>query len=258
MTASLKTIDQTGVQALIRERLEHPERYADTPLFIWQAEWHDGIQQKLIVDASLDFNRGKAREQWSYFHLTSVVYDNACLGTPHDKGHLVGNIINPRNLSLDEYLRIVSKLIDDNNSSLPMIVYLPYGYQSIDLPGEQYISNPDFEHWAKDWADSIIPDFIRGDGDKAAIIYRWYNRYNDCDKGCSIPLIWFAVGSFLNGFVKLTKNFRRNYDIVNLDEDLIRAAFHAGVKASEGYISNDVITEFLKHLKSPQFTTPYN
>ena len=82
MTASLKTIDQTGVQALIRERLEHPELYADKPLFIWQAEWYDGIQQKLIVDASLDFNRGKAREQWSYFHLTSVVDENACLGTP--------------------------------------------------------------------------------------------------------------------------------------------------------------------------------
>ena len=133
------TIDQAGVQALIRERLEHPELYADKPLFIWQAAWHDGVQQKLIVDASLDFNRGKAREQWSYFHLTTVVDDNACLGTPHDTGHLVGNVINPRNLPLDDYLRIVSKLIDDNKSSLPMIVYLPYRYQPIDLPGEQYV-----------------------------------------------------------------------------------------------------------------------
>lgn len=134
-----KTIDSAGVQASVRERLEHPEQYADKPLFIWQAAWHDGVQQKLIVDASLDFNRGKAREEWSYFHLTSVVDENTRLVGPGDKGHIVGYVVTPRNQPLGKYLDIVGKLIDENKSPLPMIVYLPYRYRLIDLPGEQYV-----------------------------------------------------------------------------------------------------------------------
>lgn len=245
-----KTIDQSGMRALIWERLEHPGLYADKPLFIWQAALDDGIQQQLAIDASLDFNKGKTRDDWSYLRLIAARDENACLKGPGEKGHLAGYVVNTSNLPLEEYLMIVNRLIDDNKSSLPLIVYLPFRYQPITLPGEQYINDPDFELWAKEGVDPTIPDFIRGDGDKAGITYRWYNRFNDQNKGCSTPCVWLAVGGYLNGFVKLTRNFRRNYGIRELDEDLIRTAFLAGMKASEDHISEDVIDDFVKYLKN--------
>lgn len=255
----LKTVDQTGMRALIWERLSHPELYADKPLFIWQGVWPDGIQQEVLLHACRDFNRGKNREDWSVFRLTTVSDDDSHLNTPDSKleGRVAGYLITTRTLSLENYLREVDKLIEENNSALPLIVYLPYRYDQrvVDetcFKAEHRIFTPDFETWAKIWKDTTIPDFIRGDGDKAGITYRWYNLFNDPDKGCSTPCVWLAVGSFFNGFIKITKNYRRNYGICDLGEDPIRSAFKAGMNASGGHISPDIVDEFVKHLKSPQ------
>lgn len=260
--AEIRGIDQTGMRALIWERLEHPELYADKPLFIWQGVWRDGIQQEVLLHACRDFNRGKEQDDWSVFRLTTVRDDDSYLNTPDSKfeGRVAGYLISTRTLSLENYLREVNKLIEENNGALPLIVYLPYRYdrRGVDetcFKAEHCIFAPDFETWAKSWHDSTIPDFIRGDGNVAGITYRWYNLFNDPHKGCSTPDVWLAVSSFFNGFIKLTKNYRRNYGICDLDEDLICSSFKAGMNASGGHISNDVITEFLKHVKPVQSPT---
>ena len=263
MKTELRTIDQTGMRALIMERLERPELYADKPLFVWQGVWSDGVQQEVLLHACRDFNRGKDREDWSVFRMTTVGDGENHLNRPDSTfvGRVAGYLIHTRTLSLEHYLREVGKLIEENNSSLPLIVYLPYRYEQRGVDdtcfnAEHCIFAPDFETWAKTWQDSTIPDFIRGDGDKAGITYRWYNLFNDPHKGCSTPDVWFAVSSFLNGFIELTKNYRQNYGISDLGEGLICAAFKAGMNASGGHISDDVVDEFLKHVKSTQLITP--
>lgn len=251
MTAQMKSIDQTGVLALLKARAEYPGQYADKPLFIWQAEVLDGIQLSLVMETCRDFNIGKSDDEKKHFRNITVRDENAKLKQPHAQGQQVGYVITTRTLPLEEYLCIVRQLLEDNQSRFPMIVYLPFRYQPVDLPGEQYICSPDFELWAKDWADSTIPDFIRGDGDQSGITYRWYNHYNDPDRGgCDIPAVWLAVGSFLNGNVKLTRNYRRNYGIRDLGENLIRSDFQAAISASKSCISNDVIDGFVKYLKN--------
>ena len=247
----MKSIDQTGVLALLKARAECPGQCADKPLFIWQSEVLDGIQLGLVMEACRDLNRGKSDDEKKHFRGITVRDENTKLKHPHAQGEQVGNVVTTRTLPLEEYLRIVRRLLEDNQSHVPMIVYLPFRYQPVDLPGEQYVCNPDFELWAKDWADSTIPDFIRGDGDQSGITYRWYNRYNDPDRGgCDTPAAWLAVGSFLNGSVKLTRNYRKNYGIRNLGENLIRSDFQAAISASKSCISNDVINDFIKYLKN--------
>lgn len=251
------TIDQSGVLALIEESLMYPELYADKPLFIWQADYNDGIQQELVMKPCLDFDKGKAKEERSYFRLTTVRENENHLKTPdkNSKGHLAGYVITTRTLSLQHYLSEVGKLIEENNKAFPLIVYLPYRYEwSIGnetcFNADQFIFSPDFEEWAETWSDSTIPDFIRGNGDSAGITYRWYNLFNDPNKGCTTPNVWLAVSSFLNGCTKLKRNNRTGCGLNDLDDDLILSAFQAGMKASKGHISNDIIDSFVKYLKT--------
>lgn len=68
---------------------------------------------------------------------------------------------------------------------------------------EQYVFKPDFEEWAecliqkyfeeyRTLPQSVV-DFIRGEGDEAGIIYRWYNMFNDSSVGCHNPYRWELV-----------------------------------------------------------------
>lgn len=170
MPDAIETIDRAGVQALVRERFEHPEQYAGKPLFIWQAAWHDGIQQKLIVDTSLDFNKGSAREDWSFFRLITVRDESASLKGTAGIGQLAGYVVTTRTLPLDEYLAVVGQLIDDNSTSFPMIVYLPYRYQPMPLPGEQYVFVSPMSHLQHpyatqpDYSLSLVDGVLRIDG----------------------------------------------------------------------------------------------
>ena len=260
MANTVETIDQTGMRALILERLEHPGLYADKPLFVWQCVWPDGIQQEVLLHACRDFNRDKDREDWSIFRLTTVRDGENQLNKPSGnfKFRVGGYLIHSRTLSLEYYLHEVGKLIEENNSTLPLIVYLPYRYeQSIAdetcFNAEHRIFTPDFETWAKLWQDSTIPDFISGDGDEAGITYRWYNLFNDPDNGCSTPLAWLDVNSFLSCAVRLTKGSRGDsYVIKHLNEDTIRSTFE-----SVDGISPDLVDEFVKYVKSAQLPSSH-
>ncbi len=102
MASTVETVDQTGMRALIMERLERPELYADKPMFVWQCVWSDGIQQEVHLHACRDFNRGKDREDWSVFRMTTVSYNDSHLNKPGSKfkGRVAGYLIHPRTLSL--------------------------------------------------------------------------------------------------------------------------------------------------------------
>lgn len=253
----MKPVDQTGMRALIWERLEHPELYADKPLFIRQASWGDGIQQELFIKTCIEFNRGNAQDVRKYFRLITLrgESDDYDSQSKLNEGHPAGYVITTRTLSHDQYLRDVSRLIEENNKALPIIVYLPYRYEPITADetcpaADQRIFTPDFEQWAATWQDLLIPDFIRGDGDEAGITYRWYNRYSDPDCGCSSPDVWLAVNSAISCAVKLTKGFKDEpYGIGSLNESVIRDSFKLAVSRCSGTVSDDIVEEFVKYMK---------
>ena len=70
MTAGLNLLDQSGIKALIKERLENPGRYADRPLIIWRADLRDGIQERVLQDVFNDYNRYRATHVW--YKMASV------------------------------------------------------------------------------------------------------------------------------------------------------------------------------------------
>lgn len=253
----MKPVDQTGLRALIWERLEHPELYADKPLLIWQASWDDGIQQELFIKTCIEFNRGNAQDERKYFRLITLrgESDDYDSQSKLNAGHPAGYVITTRTLSQDQDLRDVSRLMEENKNTLPIIVYLPYRYEpgKVDKPcftAEQRIFAPDFEQWAAAWEDTTIPNFIRGDGDEAGITYRWYNRYNDPDRGCTSPAVWIVVSSALSCAVKLTKGFKdESFGIGSLNESVIRDSFKLAVSRCSGTASDDIVEEFVRYIK---------
>lgn len=66
----LKTIDQTGIKALIKERLENPDKYVDIPLIIWRADIRDGIQERILKEAFEEYNAGRDSQLW--YKIASV------------------------------------------------------------------------------------------------------------------------------------------------------------------------------------------
>ncbi|MBD5133980.1 MAG: hypothetical protein HDT38_05870 [Clostridiales bacterium] len=128
MASTVETVDQTGMRALIWERLERPGLYADKPLFVWQGVWSDGIQQEVLLHACRDFNRGKDREDWSVFRMTTVCDGDSHLNKPGSKfkERVAGYLIHTRALSLEHYLREVGKLIEENNSFSMPETFLKY------------------------------------------------------------------------------------------------------------------------------------
>ena len=113
MKTEINTVDQTRMRALIMERLERPELYADKPLFVWQGVWSDGIQQEVLLHACRDFNRGKDREDWSVFRMTTVSDNDSHLNKPDSKfkGRVAGYLIHTCALSLEHYIHEVDRLI---------------------------------------------------------------------------------------------------------------------------------------------------
>ena len=64
MQTNIKTINQAGVSALLKERLEHPDLYVGSPLVIWNSDFLDGVMSGLVRKAIKELNQGKPREQW--------------------------------------------------------------------------------------------------------------------------------------------------------------------------------------------------
>lgn len=154
MTKEIKTINQEGVSALLKERLERPDLYAGKPLLLWGAYWDDGFQPLLVRKCILAFNEGKEKgnRKWFYFNPNSPGVQKGYTGL-----FLVDTSIEyPENF--------------DMYHGAPLIVYAMDNIEEkrllSDLPhAEQYRFQPDFRQWAdevKNWAYpySHIVDFF--------------------------------------------------------------------------------------------------
>lgn len=72
MLENLNTIDQSGIKALIKERVENPEKYVDTPLVIWRADIRDGNQEAILMDVFNEYNEGKTGRDRKWYKIASV------------------------------------------------------------------------------------------------------------------------------------------------------------------------------------------
>ena len=244
MTQQLKYIDQNGIKALIRERIENPQKYADKPLIIWRADIRDGIQERVLGEVFDEFNPGRATRCW--YKTVSVrrmprfrteplrkllqtdwvdrndnkPYEPKRMVLPagmRDKYYNGLFVIDPVCASRDyahnpESLENYRSLFNNREwqgiklaDGIPVVAYMCLGDDWFETPeaypdAEQYVFEPDFEEWAQ-WAvenaglPAIVADFIRSNGDKAQLAYRWYNKFNDPDAaplagGCKYPANW--------------------------------------------------------------------
>lgn len=233
---SLKTIDQSGIKALIRERLENPEKYVNTPLIIWQSDIRDGIQERILKEAFEEYNAMSDTQLW--YKIASVRHNprvnleemlsreqvDRNNNEPFEFSSLISRggmrciyrrgliVIDPMCEANDckmntsaksDYLTVINERQWGGirlTEGVPAVVFVcnpgsenPEAYPE----AEQYIFEPDFEEWARwakekeDFPDEIA-DFIRGNGDKEAIAYRWYNKFKASHPGdgCLYPVYW--------------------------------------------------------------------
>ncbi len=75
MIQNLKPIDQTGIKALIKERIENPQKYVNTPLIIWRAPYNDGIQERILEEAFDEYNLNMSKEDRKWYRV-SFIGDN--------------------------------------------------------------------------------------------------------------------------------------------------------------------------------------
>lgn len=252
MTKDLTRISQAEIKTLLKERFENPGKFGNIPLILWKALYNDDIQQTMVMDLQRPEMK-KPKEDRRFLRLISlrVGQDYHEKLTAHRESRTVGFIVyTDPTLTLESCLNEVKKVMAANDMGLPLIVYLPSSPQPIDLPGEQYIFDPDFEQWAQTFNDPLIADFIRGDGRKDGIIYRWYNLFNDPAHGVSTPMVWQSVRSWFRRALALEKRTNSNFTIRDLDEHLIRSAFNSATDRFKGHVSPDVIEDFTQYLKN--------
>lgn len=231
MINNLKTIDQTGIKALIKKRIEHPEKYIDKPLIIWRSLYNDGIMDRMLEEAFDEYNANMSKEsrkwyrvsilpddvQISYDYTTPEIIRTDVEGDAYGKynfGMLVIDPIfafmRPKDDTLDiHYSAISSRKVGDIKllPNVPVVAFMCYNNDELENPeqysdAEQYLFQPDFDEWAE-WALKTggfphqFIDFIRGDGEKEGIIYRWYNYFNTTHEGfragCQYPEYWNEI-----------------------------------------------------------------
>ena len=173
-------------------------------------------------------------------------------------------VINPKLVALDygrnpELLNKYHSLINDRKwdnievcKGVPVVAYMCLNYDWFETPeaypdAEQYIFVPDFEEWAE-WAkdkgampDYMI-DFIRGDGDKAGIAYRWYNHFNHNSRmlvGCEYPASWLLGRAKFRHYINRVG--AESLNDARLKKELLNKAF-------SGEIAPDVVEELWEYM----------
>ena len=233
---NLKTIDQRGIADAVAKRMNTPALYAERPLVVWRADFRDGVQEGVLREVVKEYNNNKPDEEKRLFRVLDMTDENKPPRRYHAPSRLGFYVVQPATAHPDSIDRAVREI----GSGVPLVFFMP-GEATDELSAaEQYVFEPDFEQWAAMYAvhDEIMA-FIRGDGDKAGIAYRWYNRFNvgsDERRGCDMPEAWLAAAVRL-GFERRLARVR---NICDLTEKSFRSAFREG-------ISTDVIDEFWKH-----------
>lgn len=235
---NLKTIDQRGIAALVAERMNNPAQYTEKPLVVWRADFRDGVQEGVLREVVKEYNRNKTDEEKRLFWLLDMTDGSKPLRRYHDPSRLGFYVVQPATAHPDS----IDRAIREIGSDVPLVFFMPTEAVGISPVFEQYVFEPDFEQWAAMYAvHSEIMAFIRGDGDRAGIIYRWYNRFNvgsDALRGCDMPEAWLMAAVRL-GFARRLARVR---NLGELTEESFRAAFRGGISA-------DVVDEFLKYVQ---------
>ncbi|MDE6339930.1 MAG: hypothetical protein K2K97_09120 [Muribaculaceae bacterium] len=210
MIHNLKTIDQLGIKALVKKRLECPEVYLNTPLIIWRSNIADGIQNRILNEACEDYNKSIPENEHKSFAITCDADFERALS---ETNGLV--VLDPVGASIQwkrypDTFRDFQNLLNNPGrygaKSAPVVTFMPYHSEWFETPevytnAEQYLFKPDFEEWAVREVEipKEIIDFIRGDGEKEGVMYRWYNFFNIDSSiptgrpGVSFPEHWHSL-----------------------------------------------------------------
>lgn len=233
---NLKRINQQDIKSLLKDRLEDPTKYLSSPLIIWRSNFDDGLQEEILEDVLDDYNHGRSGDERKWFRRTLLTgayqteYDlsnpqeiRTFVDDPKSGVYQVGILaVDPINMRKD-YKRDASSLSDYQSLlshrrwkditmkfDAPIVAYMLFSEKEFETPekypnAEQYVFEPDFDQWA-DWALSkrIVPpfliDFIKGDGNRDGIMYRWYNLFNTQNeetdinfRGVIYPKKWYKV-----------------------------------------------------------------
>ena len=238
---NLEHINQTQLKAILKERIENPDEYISRPLLIWDSLFHDGIQERILEEVFYEVNKKKDKEtrQWyktvtpltgpslfgeaskrEYLEDPTVIRSDDSLNDEDYGKYHAGLIVIDLPVIIDnEWITEFKNLLKTykwegiNMPKLPFVVYMSRRDEKSGRPSdypeaEQYIFEPDFEEWSlwarKNGYPKFILDFIRGNGEKEEIFYRWYNffKYNPSSEeskgeGCRKPEIWDSIANRL-------------------------------------------------------------
>lgn len=276
MTKNLKPIDQNGIKALIKERIENPGKYVNKPLIIWRAPYNDGIQERILDEVFDEYNAGKSKEDRKYYRTSMLPYETQIhydFTTPEIlrtdvKGDAYGKynfgllvidpifaFMRPKEEAAGMYISAInSRKVGDIRllPDVPVVALMGNNQDWFEMPekypdAEQYVFQPDFDEWAQ-WAVSkgrfpkLIIDFIRGNGEKSGITYRWYNFFNttptNTHTGCYYPETWNEVRKRQNLEMKEAKVDK----LSALSEEQLMDALNTH------HLSKDVVEAFCKYI----------
>lgn len=237
----LNKINQTQLKVLLKERIENPAEYVSHPLLIWESNLRDGIQERILENVFNEINVNKDRDTRQWFKMITPLTGPSLFGEASKREYLEESTVirSDDSLSEEDYGKYKAGLIiidfpvilDNEWLSEFKNLLMTHKWEGIDLPklpfvvfmsrrdnkagsptdypeAEQYIFEPDFEEWYL-WAQKkgypeFILNFIRGNGDKEEILYRWYNFFKSKqspdqsnDEGCHFPRIWDRVADRL-------------------------------------------------------------
>lgn len=259
MINNLKTIDQSGIKALLRERFENPEKYANTPLIIWRSDIGDGIQQRILQEVRDAYNETLPQKEQKSFTIT---IDSDLERAVSETNGIV--VLDPAGAVLQwklypETLKDFQTLLNNpgrlSEKAAPVVAYMTHYSEWFETPevytnAEQYLFVPDFDEWAE-WAvregefpEEII-DFIRENGENQSIMYRWYNFFNVDSSvqtgrpGVAFPECWERILITL----KNEAEDEELSSIFDLTEEQIREAIQLHAN-----ISDDVKEAFCKNI----------
>ena len=235
---NLQPIDQTGIADAVAKRMAAPAQYIGQPLVIWRSHFRDGVQEGVLHEVVREYNKNKTDEEKRLFRVLDMTDENKPLQHYHAPSRLGFYVVLPATAHPDS----IEKAIREIGFGVPLVFFMPGEAVEESPIAEQYIFEPDFEQWAAMYAvHGEIMAFIRGDGDKAGITYRWYNRFHvgsDDRRGCDMPEVWLEAAVRL-GFAK---KFSRVQNLCDLTEESFRSAFGEGISA-------DVVDAFWKYVR---------
>lgn len=264
------SISQSELSRILKSRIENPEEFSRKPLIIWRTYIGDGIQKRIIEDVFNEFNSDKkpALRKW-YERLTMV---HGTLLSKADRESVAGQsllnkhpdyqtgliVVDPffinedyedNPVSINRYDSILKGRLGkyiESGDNLPIVAFMACPeeasrYLENSYPdAEQYVFHPDFEVWAQwavrtDTCPKYLIDFIRGDGHKDGIAYRWYNLFNHGAhlsqfKGCMFPKKWHKIIASCPDISNFT------------EEDLTSIQWEPG-------ITDDIKDQFIKYIR---------